>query len=355
MKILVLGGTGAMGVPVVQILAERGNEVYVTTRRDKSSSIKNVEYIRGDAHNFDFVEDLVREKFDVVIDFMVYSSSDFPKYCALYLNNTKQYIFLSSSRVYSNSNGEKITENSPRLLDVSTDATYLKTDEYALAKAREENILRNSGYSNFTVIRPYITYYNNRLQLGIYEKETWLQRALDGKKIVFSKNIASKLTTLTYGYDVSLRIADLVGNEKALGQFYHITTEESIKWQDVLNCYLDALEEQLGKRPEVCMIDQCDPLFEKLSHYQIHCDREYDRIFSNHKIQKDTEEKIEFVKVREGLKQSLKEFLDGKRQFSYRSWRAEAVFDRITGERTSLLEIPTLKNKLKYFLFRYFF
>ena len=35
---------------------------------------------------------------------------------------------------------------------------------------------------------------------------------------VFRKNIATKLTTLTYGYDVSLRIADLVGNEKALGQ-----------------------------------------------------------------------------------------------------------------------------------------
>lgn len=355
MKILVLGGTGAMGVPVVQILAERRNEVYVTTRRNKTSSIKNVKFIRGDAHNLDFVKDLVREEFDTVIDFMVYPSSDFPKYCELYLKNTKQYMFLSSSRVYANSKGKKLTENSPRLLDVTIDEEYLKTDEYALAKAREEDFLRSSGYSNFTVIRPYITYYNNRLQLGIYEKETWLQRALDGKKIVFSNNIASKLTTLTYGYDVSLRIADLVGNEKALGQFYHITTEESIKWHDVLNCYLDTLEEQFGKRPEVCMIDQCDPLFEKISHYQIHCDREYDRVFSNHKIQKDTEEKIEFIKVREGLKRSLKEFLVGKRQFTYRSWRAEAVFDRITGDRTSLLKIPTLKNKLKYFLFRYVF
>ena len=48
-----------------------------------------------------------------------------------------------------------------------------------------------------------LPYYNNRLQLGIFEKEIWLQRALDGKKIVFSRNIASKYTTLTYGYDVA--------------------------------------------------------------------------------------------------------------------------------------------------------
>ena len=39
-----------------------------------------------------------------------------------------------------NSNGEKITDNSPRLLDTRNAPEYLKTDEYALAKAREENI-----------------------------------------------------------------------------------------------------------------------------------------------------------------------------------------------------------------------
>lgn len=63
--------------------------------------------------------------------------------------------------------------------------------------------------------------------------------------------------------------------------------------------------------------------------------------------------KNDFVKVQDGLKKSLREFWDGKRRFTYRSWRAEAVFDRITGESSSLLKIPTLKNKLKYFLFRY--
>lgn len=230
---------------------------------------------------------------------------------------------------------------------------YLKTDEYALAKAREENILKSSGYSNYTIIRPYITYYNNRLQLGVYEKENWLQRFLNGKKIVFSKNIASKLTTLTYGYDVSLRIADLVGNKNSLGQCYHITTEETVRWQDVLNFYLDTLEEYFGKRPEVFIIDRCDPHYEKFAPHQIHYDREYDRIFSNAKIQKDTLEKSDFIKVKDGLRNCLLQFLDSERVFAYRSWRQEGVFDKITGEKTSLFKISGLKNKLKYFVFRY--
>ena len=66
-------------------------------------------------------------------------------------------------------------------MDLTKDEQYLATNEYALAKAREENVLTESGFNNFTIIRPYITYYNNRLQLGIFEKEIWLQRALDGK------------------------------------------------------------------------------------------------------------------------------------------------------------------------------
>lgn len=69
---------------------------------------------------------------------------------------------------------------------------------------------------------------------------------MDGKKIVFSRNIAPKYTTLTYDYDVALRIADLVGKDCALGKVYHITTEECIRWEDVLECYLDVLEQQTG-------------------------------------------------------------------------------------------------------------
>ena len=33
MDILILGGTGAMGVPLVEILKKEGHELYVTSRR----------------------------------------------------------------------------------------------------------------------------------------------------------------------------------------------------------------------------------------------------------------------------------------------------------------------------------
>ena len=49
MKVLILGGTGAMGVSLVRILSENiANEVYVTSR-SVHKSFGNVYYIQGNA------------------------------------------------------------------------------------------------------------------------------------------------------------------------------------------------------------------------------------------------------------------------------------------------------------------
>lgn len=47
-----------------------------------------------------------------------------------------------------------------------------------MAKARQEDILYQSGFSNYTIVRPSVTYNTYRLQLGALEKENWLYRAL---------------------------------------------------------------------------------------------------------------------------------------------------------------------------------
>lgn len=197
LKILLLGGTGAMGVHLSKILNNQGEDVYVTTRRERKGM--GITYIQGNAHENAFLSDILQKyHFDVLIDFMIYNTSEFADRVDLLLSSVGQYIFLSSSRVYADSQ-TPITENSPRLLDVYKEEEYLKTDEYALSKARQEDILHRSGKNNWTVIRPYITYSEIRLQLGVLEKELWLYRALNGRTIVFSKDIAEKVLRLHMG------------------------------------------------------------------------------------------------------------------------------------------------------------
>lgn len=169
------------------------------------------------------------------------------------------------------------------------------------------------------------------------------------QKIVFSRNIASKYTTLTCGYDVALHIADLVGKDCALGKAYHITTEECIKWEDVL-------EQHTGKRPEVFWTEKSDPHLEKTNYYQIHCDREFNRRFSNAKIQTDSGEQQAFMETKQGLEKCLTEFLNREKRFLFRDWKEETVLDRISGDRSrmkEMKEIPGIKNKVKYVVYRY--
>ncbi|WP_445004368.1 NAD-dependent epimerase/dehydratase family protein [Halomonas mongoliensis] len=348
-NILVLGGTGAMGAHLVKILAGRGDKVTVTTRSPRSPS-PSIEYIQGNAKETSFLDPLLERRWDTIVDFMVYTTSAFEQRAPKFLEATDQYIFLSSARVYADSS-EAISEESPRLLDSSSDEKFLATDEYSLAKARQENFLRHSGSKNWTIIRPYITYSEQRLQLGVLEKEGWLYRALRGRTIVFSEDIAFKLTTLTYGLDVAGAMAELIGEKRALGEAYHIAQREAVSWQDVLDIYLAVLEKHLGKRPKVMLLNLDDFSRCKNAEYQIKYDRLFNRVFDSSKVGELVDVK-EFSSLERRLGRCLEEFLE-KPVFLPIDWRSEAIKDRFSGEVTGLKEIGHWKQKLKYLIYRF--
>lgn len=338
-----------MGRPLVDKLSKE-HIVYVTSRTAKPST-ENIIYIQGNARQAEFIENLLNEKsWDCIVDFMVHTESNLKRLLPKILDNTKQYIFISSARVYSQSEAP-ITEDTPRLLDVSTDTEYLKTNEYALAKAREENLLFNSGKKNFTIIRPTITYNTHRLQLGVLEKENWLYRALHGRSIVFSEDINDKLTTMTHGYDVSMGITAIIGKEEALGEAFHITYPASMPWSEVLKIYLSVLKRHTGKEIPVVMTKKSTNLQFPWRRHQLIYSRYFNRTFDNSKIAKFAD-LTTFTPPQKGLVKSLEEFLQ-KPRFELIPWELEAVNDRASGERTPLREIPGISNKIMYICYRY--
>lgn len=351
-RILLLGGTGAMGEHLTRILAEQGDDVYVTTRSCRLSE-RNITYVQGNAHEITFINDLLRESWDAIVDFMVYNTDEFRVRVSQLLKATKQYIFISSARVYgpTTSSDELINEETPRLLDMIKDEEYLNTDEYALSKARQENILHEAGCNNWTIIRPYITFSETRLQLGVLEKEDWLWRAMNGYSIVFSKDIASHYTTLTYGYDVSRGIAGLIGLPAALGEVYHITTDEAYKWEEILEVYLHVLDKYLGHRPKVVMTDKCLNLRFPAMQFQVKYCRLFDRRFDNSKIRLAVPT-LRFKNTRDEIESCLGTFLESP-LFSSPALLLNAQMDRVTGERMRLNIYSTLKSRLKYLVARY--
>ncbi len=339
-----------MGNHLVEILRENGEDAVVTTRGARESR-NGICYLQGNAHDLDFLKRITKEeKFSCIVDFMSYSTSEFQQRRDFFLNAAEQYMFLSSSRVYAESE-TPITESSARLLDCCTDHDYLKTDEYALAKARQENQLFDAQRRNWTIIRPYITYSNIRLQLGVYEKEKWLYRALKGRPIVFSKDIASRMTSLTYGADVALVMAKLIGNPNAMGEAFHIVSPEGIRWNDVLEIYKNTLEETRGICPAVELTERA--IVPEEAQYQYRYDRLFDRLFDSEKVARAIGQMPEFTRPQAGIAQCLREFLSGSQNFRAIDWKMEATFDHKAASRASLSEIQGRKDQLRYLGYRY--
>ena len=286
MKILILGGTGAIGDALVAELEKtKKAEVYVTSRKNRSAYSTDMRhYIQCNAKNYESLCNLLKDRlYDVIVDFLIYEPDEFTDRYRMLCSSCSQYIFLSSCRVLAASSGS-LTEDSPRLLDTSRDKAFLATDEYSLIKSREENVLTESDLRNWTIVRPYITYNANRLQLGAFEKEWWLYRVLQGRKILFSREIGERYTTLTWGGDVAKVIAEIVLGRKCKSEIIHPVTSQAIKWKEVLSIYCDTLEDVIGARPEVVWIESMEsrlPGITKYNRYQIKYDRAVDRVFDN--------------------------------------------------------------------------
>lgn len=297
-RILLLGGTGAMGVYLRDILSQNNYTVYVTTRSCRRD-YDNVHYLQGNAHDIGFISPILKEITpDAIVDFMSYTTDEFSKRHVQMLAGTGHYVFLSSYRVF---NEDKvITEKSPRLLDTLADRDYLRTDEYALRKARSEDMLRGSARSNWTIIRPGITYSKQRFQLGCLEANTLCYRSFHALPVVMPSLMRGKETTLTWGRDVALMISKLLLNIEAMGEDFNCVTAEHHKWDDVCDIY----HREIGADIRDCSVE--DYISIVGSRAQVEYDRLFDRIMDNSKVLRVTGIKqSELTKLNDGLASEL--------------------------------------------------
>ena len=280
-KVLVIGGTGAMGVYLVPELVKRGYAVDVLSLDEVKSDHPNLRYFVGDAKDRETVAGYLRQGYDGVVDFMIYRKDRFAEWYPMLLESTDHYIYLSSYRVYANEE-HPITETSPRLLDVSEDAALLASEDYSIYKAQGEEMLKASDFQNWTIIRPAITYSSRRFQLVTLEMPNTVGRAMVGKRVVLPKTARDVQATMTWAGDVAQMIATILFNKQAIGQTYTVSTAEHHTWGEVAEYY----RELIGM--EVIWADEEDYLAivggTEGAWRQLHYDRLFDRMVDNSKI-----------------------------------------------------------------------
>lgn len=351
-KYLILGGTGPIGIGIANLLSQKeDNMIYITTRQVIESNNPNVIYITGNAHKNSFLTPILESAdWDAIIDCMLYSYFEFEARMNLLLSNAKQYVYLSSATVFADSQ-IPLTEDSPKLVDVCQDESLLYEDGYQITKARQEKLLQKSEFHNWTIVRPYITYGDYRLQLGCTEKEYWLYGVMHHRPIVFAKDVSERYVTMTDSNDVGKSIVALLGNPKALSTDFNVVNNYALKWSDVLNIYLDALEQYHGYRPKVYLTPKYE-LYQGGGRYEDYVyDRMYNRIFNNEKLAKIIDVST-FTTPQEGLTKCVRNFIE-KPQFKSINFTSEIYKARLTGEWPSLNEIKGLRKKLFFELVKY--
>ncbi len=286
-KILVLGGTGAMGVYLVPELVRMGYAADVVSFDRMESDNPDLRYIQTrNAKDPAYIENIMKNDYAGVVDFMIYGTQEFKDKFRLFLDHTDHYIYLSSYRVYANEE-HPIRETSPRLLDVATDPVYLASDDYSLHKARGEETLKASGYSNWSAIRPAITYSKRRFQLVTLEAKTLIPRAREGKKVLLPAEAMGVEATMSWAGDVAKMIARLLFNPAAYKEVFTVATSEHHTWETVAGYYKELIGmETLPIPAEEIYPILCDPSapYYITARWQVELDRLYDRVIDNSKI-----------------------------------------------------------------------
>jgi nucleoside-diphosphate-sugar epimerase len=235
MKILFIGGTGVISGACSKLCSERGHDLYLFNRGNtKLPETVKYKLLKGDIKNFDEAKKLLGDQtFDVVVDWIGFTDDRVQDDYELFKDKTSQYVYISSASVYQKPSWWKpITEDMP------INNPYWG---YAQAKIKcEETAMELYGEKGFpvTIVRPSHTY--DKTKVPLFGGYTALDRLRKGKKIIIHGD-GTSLWTLTHHKDFAKGFAGLLGKKEAIGEAYHITSEEVLTWNQICITMAEAL------------------------------------------------------------------------------------------------------------------
>lgn len=245
MKVLLIGGTGTISMAITKLLAQKGEEVYLLNRGTRSSELpENVKVITADIGNEEeTAKKLEGMTFDAVCEFIGFVPSQLERDFRLFNGKTKQYIYISSASAYQKPLSDfKVTESTPLAnpyWQYSRDK--IACEEYLMKMYRE------NGFP-ITIVRPSHTYDERSVPLGVHgDKGSWqvVKRMMEGKPVIIHGD-GTTLWTMTHNSDFAKAYVGLIGNIHAIGEAYHITSDESVTWNQIYQIIADCLGVKLN-------------------------------------------------------------------------------------------------------------
>ncbi len=233
LKVLYVGGTGQISFDCVHASVDAGHDTHVFNRGNDNAGLPDaVTFLTGDVNDPAAYGALGEMGFDVVCQFRTFTPQEMRRDLAVFSGRVGQFLFISTASAY-----QKPMQHYLVRENVPLDNPFW---EYSRLKADCEALLTAQTAMPYTILRPSHTF-RDRLVTGLSEHDLAADRILAGKPVVVPGD-GNSLWTITPSADFAPPFVRLLGNDRALGEAFHLTGGAAFAW----NRIYDALGRALG-------------------------------------------------------------------------------------------------------------
>ena len=227
MRVLFIGGTGVISSACSRLAVERGIELFLLNRGEsRRTAPESAQILNADIRDKDSVQRALGTlDFDAVVNWIAFKPEHIETDLELFKNRTHQYVFISSASAYHTPPPNlPITESTPLanpFWQYSRDK--IACEERLIKAYREEQI-------PMTIVRPSHTY--DQTMLPLKGRYTVIDRMRKGKKVIVHGD-GTSLWVLTHNSDFAKGFVGLLGNSRAIGEAFQITSDELLSWNQI--------------------------------------------------------------------------------------------------------------------------
>ena len=301
MKILFIGGTGNISTCVSKRVIAAGHELYILNRGKRPVQIEGAHSIVADINDEAATASAIGDQtFDVVANFIGFTAADIERDIRLFNGRCAQYIFISSASAYQKPLANLfVTESTP----LANPYWQYSRDKIA-CELRVNQAYREEQFPG-TIIRPSLTYDTViPVAIGSWDDFPIVDRIRQGKPII-SHGDGSNLWTITHADDFAKGMLGLMGNQQAIGDSFHITSDEVLTWDQIYQAVMDAA----GRSVEIVhipsdFIAKCVPWQEG----NLHGDKAVSAVFDNSKLKRLVPDFVATTPFKVGIKRTVEWF-----------------------------------------------
>jgi nucleoside-diphosphate-sugar epimerase len=302
MKVLFIGGTGNISTPVSELAVAKGIDLYHLNRGNRQP-IEGVKSLVCDIENeAESAQILKNHEWDVVVNWIAFTPEQVQRDINLFAGRTRQYVFISSASCY-----EKPPTNY-----IITESTPLKNPHWQYSRdkiACEDLLVKAFREQNFpmTIIRPSHTYYSVfPLTLAGWTEYTAVDRMRKGQPIVVQGD-GTSLWTVTHARDFAKAFVGMMGRTAAIGEAYHITSDEVLTWNQIYTQLADAagVKADIVHVPSRKIIQYADENGFESEEGGLWGDKSHCAIFDNIKNKRLVPDYVATIPFAEGIKETL--------------------------------------------------